>query len=717
MPARNFVMISIDDMRTVNNWGHFTPLIETPNMDRLAGMGTVFERAVTQVPLCNPSRTSVLTGMQPSKTNVLDNDTPWFESVDPADTLPAVLRDAGVYVAMFGKHFHTDTLSQAQQNRMFDEYLAPFTTSGSRSQVIEDGVQHDTPFASGRYGGTGLPDDVTTNAALDFLRETAPALQDPFFLGVGISKPHLDWWVPSRYFDLYDPAEIRAALRRSLDDGTIIPGNGEYFDVPPMTNASRVHPQIAADFDLWADYIHAYLASVSYADAKVGQILDAIAADPDLAADTAILMWSDHGYHLGDKDSWGKFTHWKEATQVPFILYDPEAAGGQTANQIVSLVDIFPTVLDSMGIDVPDRLSLGGESLLPIVQDTEIDWYDPGTGRGIALTTIYGSVSIRAHVPGRGDLRYTWYPDGTEELYDITRDPDEHVNRLNYQTGEGLTAADNTIRNIMRNLMDDHLERNGYLISDGSGQTTGSAAEEMLIAPDEPGPHVLAGGGGDDAYMLYRNAGIIEAAGGGTDTVFLRNNVEATFVLPAQVEAVHVMTNFTANGSANRIYGSGEPNVLNGAGGNDLLFGASGADTLGGGSGTDTLRGGAARDRLTGGSGRDTLDGGSGNDILLFLAAGDSTPTASDVLVAFDAPGSAAGDRIDLSAIDANSQTSGNQAFQFGGTGIGRVRVINNGANSEVLANTDTDSAAEIRIVIQDGAVQAAGYTAGDLVL
>jgi hypothetical protein len=145
---------------------------------------------------------------------------------------------------------------------------------------------------------------------------------------------------------------------------------------------------------------------------------------------------------------------------------------------------------------------------------------------------------------------------------DITRDPNEHVDRLNYQTGEGLTAADNTLRNIMRNLMVDHLERNGYPISDGSGQTTGSAAEEMLIAPDEPGSRVLAGSNGGDAYMPYRNASIVEAAGGGTDTVFLRNNVEANFVLPAQVEVVHVMTNFTANGSANRIYGSGQPNVL-----------------------------------------------------------------------------------------------------------------------------------------------------------
>ena len=120
--ARNFLMLSIGDMRTINNWGHFTPLIETPNIDRLAAMGTTFERAVTQVPLCNPSRTSVLSGLEPSRTGVLDNALVWQERVDPADTLPAVLKAAGAYVAMFGKIFHDEsTITAAQQQVMFDE--------------------------------------------------------------------------------------------------------------------------------------------------------------------------------------------------------------------------------------------------------------------------------------------------------------------------------------------------------------------------------------------------------------------------------------------------------------------------------------------------------------------------------------------------------------------------------------------------------------------
>ena len=213
-----------------------------------------------------------------------------------------------------------------------------------------------------------------------------------------------------------------------------------------MSRPSGEHATIGANFDLWADYIHAYLAAVSYADAKIGQVLDALEADPALAADTAIVLWSDNGYHLGDHDRWSKFTNWREATEVPLIVVDPDAAGGQVAEQVVSLVDLFPTVLDIMGIDTPARLDLSGESLLPIVEDTDTAWYDPDSGRGVALTTVLGAVSIRAVVPGHGDIRYTRYPDGKKEIYNLTADPDEHVNRLNYTTGKGLSAKDDALQ-------------------------------------------------------------------------------------------------------------------------------------------------------------------------------------------------------------------------------------------------------------------------------
>ena len=145
MAARNFLMLSVDDMRTIGNWGRFTPLIETPNIDRLAEMGTTFERAVTQVPLCNPARTSVLSGQQPSRTGVLDNAMVWHERVNPADTLPGVLKAAGAYVAMFGKLFHDETtLTPAQQSLMAPHWLS--TWDGNRHVGSSCGEKRTRPL-------------------------------------------------------------------------------------------------------------------------------------------------------------------------------------------------------------------------------------------------------------------------------------------------------------------------------------------------------------------------------------------------------------------------------------------------------------------------------------------------------------------------------------------------------------------------------------------
>jgi arylsulfatase A-like enzyme len=566
-------------------------------------MGTTFERAVTQIPLCNPSRTSVLSGQQPSQTGVLDNSIFWYDRVDPADTLPAVLRDAGAYVAMFGKNPHSDPIAPEHQAILFDEFLFP-PNEGNPGQVIHDGVFHTTPFKSGRYGGSAdsLFDEQTAEAAIDFLENRAGDLTQPFFLSVGISKPHLDWWAPPEFFNRYDQAEIRAALKQSLQDGTIIPGNGEYFDVPPMIRPASVHKQMAADMDLWVDYIHAYLAAVSYADAKVGEVLDALEDDPALAKDTAILLWSDHGYHLGDKDRWEKFTHWREATEVPFIIVDPDASGGQTANQVVSLVDIFPTVLDLMGINAPAGLNLSGNSLRPIVKDVDVGWYDPDAGKGVALTTIYGSFSIRAQVPGKGDLRYTIYPDGTEELYNLTKDPGEHVNRLNYNTGAGLTPADNQLHTLMRGLMDDKLEDNHVLLSDGTHAVVGTGADELLVSTKGFGSNNMTGGAGDDTYVLYGIATVTEKAGGGFDSIVLLNpSIEATFKLPANVEAIQVQRNFTGNDGNNWIVAMGGGGTLKGGGGNDNIRASDGAYLVDGGAGNDRLFGEDRPDTLLGG--------------------------------------------------------------------------------------------------------------------
>lgn len=755
MASGNVVMIALDDLRSVEDWGNFSSLVVTPNIDRLMDAGTTFERAVAQVPLCNPSRSSVFTGRQPSATGIIDNEVPWYERNDPADTLPAVLRQSGAYVAMYGKNLHTDPIPLAAQRIMFDDFLYP-ASDVRTNQILNDDVRHFNPFVTGHYGGPdNLRDAQTAAAAVDFLTDTAPDLTKPFYLGVGISKPHLDWVVPTAYWNLYDESEIRAALEESLSDGTIIPAVDEYFDVPPMTRPSSVADTIAANMDLWVDYIHGYLASVSYADSKVGQVLDAIEADPELAASTSIILWGDNGFHLGDQSRWQKNTPWRTATEVPLVIAQPGVEGGQHASSVVSLVDLYPTVLDLMGITQPKGLRLDGTSLVPLATNANASWYDPNAGRGVALSLVEGIVSLRAVVPGYGDLRYSLYPDGREELYDLTRDPYEHVNRLD-SDGDGLTARDNRMHRTMAAVLDERLEAASIHLSEHGARINGSARSEMFISSSSNEGDVFAGRNGDDSYILYARATIVEQAGGGNDSLFIMNRqLEQNYQLPTGIEVVKVMANFTGNGADNWIAASDPRGTLRGMGGDDTLSagtgaggytleGGRGADVLNGGNGTDVLRGSNGDDVLRGGNDRDTLAGGAGDDLLrggdqndllwgglgrdrligetgrdtfVYRAAAESPNGRPDVIRGFDLPGSGNGDRIDLSAIDANTGVAGNQAFHFKGTAAGHVRVVNDGAHTVILANTDRDAAPELRIVIEDFATQASAYTADDFVL
>lgn len=751
MAKKNVIMFTIDDLRSTADWGHFASLVKTPNLDRLMEQGTTFERAINQVPLCNPSRSSVFTGQSPSHTGILDNTIPWYDRVDPSETLPAVLRDAGAYVAMYGKNFHE--VSSDLEQTLFDDYFQT-KVDWTPGQLIKSDMSHSAPFRSSYYGGPdNLRDARIADHAVSFLENQAPALSKPFFLAVGLSKPHLDWVVPKSFYDLYDEDEIRAALNQSLSDGTIIPGRGELTDVPGMNGP--MYDSVNADLDLWVDYIHAYLASVTYADSKIGKVLNALEADPELRSDTSIILWSDNGYHLGDKNRWEKTTPWRAATEVPLVIVDPDKPGGQVAKQIVSLTDIYPTVLDMMDVSKPRDLDLAGSSLLPIVANRNLSWHDPDSGKGLALSMVYGAVSLRADVPGQGDFRYTLYPDGTQELYDITRDPDEHTNRLNYHTGAGLTARDNTILAAMKALFQERVADAHIHLSTGKASLSGSSVDDLFVSTKYEGTNSFAGGNGDDTYILYRNATVTEKAGGGFDSVTLLNPaMEAKFVIPTNVEMVQVARYAVGNASDNWIYatgrsgtlsglagndhlraGKGDGFVVDGGTGNDELLGRNGADTLRGGDGNDTvtageqsdlLEGGAGADILSGESGRDTLVGGLGSDrltggaerdVFRFLTSSDSSAKSSDVVTDFVGAGPVTGDVIDLSAIDANDRLQGNQAFVIGGQSAGHLRITEDQGNTVIIGNTDADTASEFRLVIADGSVHATDYNAADFIL
>ena len=434
-------------------------------------MGTTFERAVTQVPLCNPARTSVLSGLQPSKTGILDNPTPWYERVDPADTLPGVLKAAGAYVAMFGKHFHTEApIDPAQRARMFDEFIPVNNTGGTSAQVIQDGLRHDQPFATGRYRkASDLEDEHTVDAAVEFLRERAGDLDEPFFLGVGITKPHLNWWVPSAYFDLYDPAAIRAALRTEpagrLDHSRQRRVFRRAADERALARPSRRSPRTSTSGPTTSTAISPRSAMPTRRSARCSTRSRPTRRSPPTrrsCSGATTATTSATRTSGGSSPTGRKRRRCRSSTSTPTRRAGrrrSRSSASPTSSRPCSLRWASPCRRGSASPATACCRSCGTSTSAGTI---------PATGRGIAMTTIDGSVSIRAHVPGKGDYRYTRYPDGTEELYDISRDPNEHVNRVNFDTGKGKTAADDAMRTLMSGLMDGQLAQQGYLISDGT---------------------------------------------------------------------------------------------------------------------------------------------------------------------------------------------------------------------------------------------------------
>ena len=309
---------------------------------------------------------------------------------------------------------------------MFDEFIPVDTDRRDAAQVIQDGSAARPALRlralprppTSRTSIPSTPRSTScANARATSTSRSSSASASPSRTSTG--------GCPRPYFDLYDPAEIRAALRKSLQDGTIIPGNGEYFDVPPMSVPSPDHPQIAANIDLWADYIHGYLAAVSYADAKIGEVLDALEADPALAADTAILLWSDHGYHLGDKDRWGKFTHWREATAGAVHRRRSRRAGrADRAAGRQPRRHLPDRARPRWASHVPAGSASPATACCRSSRTSTSTGTTPGPARASPSRRSTARCRSARTFPGEGDLRYTRYPDGTEELYDLSRRPE-----------------------------------------------------------------------------------------------------------------------------------------------------------------------------------------------------------------------------------------------------------------------------------------------------
>ncbi len=395
----NVLFIGIDDL---NDWigplgGH--PQARTPNLDRLAERGVTFTRAYCQAPACNPSRTSLMTGLRPSTSGVYGNADVWRDALPDAVTLPQHFMLHGYEVLGGGKTFHGPQNEAASWEAyyQFKGFLHPKLKPAN-------GIA-----GTGHFDWSGLParseeteDHKLAAWAERYLLEEH---RRPFFLAVGFYRPHLPWYAPQEFFDRFPPSATE--LPPTVD--------GDVDDVPASALRSfRDHDRVTSHGE-WNKAVAGYLACINYADANVGRVLRALDEGPN-ARDTVVVVWSDHGWQLGEKRQWRKFTLWERSARVALMLAGPGVpARDRKSGRTVELLDLYPTLIDLCGL--PDRPELEGRSLRPLLADPDAEWAKP------AITSIGpDKVSVRTE-----RWRYMRHPDG-EELYDHEVDPLEWRN-------------------------------------------------------------------------------------------------------------------------------------------------------------------------------------------------------------------------------------------------------------------------------------------------
>ena len=398
----NVLFIVVDDL---NSWvgalgGH--PQARTPNIDRLAARGVIFANAHCAAPRCNPSRTAVLTGIRPSTSGVYNNDQPWRRALPDAVTLPGYFMKHGYQVLGSGKIFHghfNDPSSWHEYHRK----PRPHQPDRLPLNQIAAAEQFD-------WGPIDLDDDDTSDAkVVAWAGERLRKRQDrPLFLACGIYRPHLPWYVPRKYFDMYPLEEVQLPAVREDD----------LEDIPPRGNEiarTRTHQKLVA-LGKWREAVQAYLASLSFSDAMVGRLMDTLDAS-EYGKDTVVVLWTDHGWHLGEKLHWRKAGLWEEATRTPLIFVVPGVTQpGGRSEAPVNLLDIYPTLTDLCGI--PPLAALEGVSLRPLLEDPQAGW------DRASLTTL----DRNNHAVRTKRWRYIRYDDGSEELYDHEADPHEWNN-------------------------------------------------------------------------------------------------------------------------------------------------------------------------------------------------------------------------------------------------------------------------------------------------
>jgi choline-sulfatase len=413
----NVLFIAIDDQ---NDWiGHLGghPMANTPNLDRLATRGTTFLNAHCNAPLCNPSRTSLMLGLRPTTTGIYGLS-PWFRNVDAWKdrvTLPQHFKAQGYRTFTSGKIYHGDVGGPHQRSLEFDVWgpaggigaipkqkLIPPTPMGNHP-LVDWGVFPHQDEDKGDYHVASWTIEQIKNAPRD----------QPFFIAAGFFLPHVPCYATQKWFDLYpdDDSVLPSILESDRDDTPRFSWYLHWQLPEPRLKWVRANDQ-------WRNLVRSYLACTSFVDAQVGRLLAAL-DDAGLADNTVVVVWGDHGWHLGEKAITGKNTLWERSTRVPLIFAGPGVTPGGRCPQPAELLDLYPTLLELCGL--PAHGDLEGLSLVPQLRNAAARRERP------AVTSHnQGNHGIRSE-----RWRYVRYADDSEELYDMEKDPKEWINLAN----------------------------------------------------------------------------------------------------------------------------------------------------------------------------------------------------------------------------------------------------------------------------------------------
>lgn len=398
----NILMICIDDL---NDWvvflgGH--PDVKSPHLDALARRARHFTNAHCVVPVCSASRVSIMSGLH-ATTHGSYEFGPSYQSIPRLREVPCLqqyFRDHGYRTYAGGKVLHhgfRGSLQEAIEVRLG-------RAGGPRPPKTMN-------WPGGAWDWGAFPERDAQMFDDQLARKTAAVLagqhDKPFFISVGFFRPHVPLLVPQKWFDLYDRDSLTLPKAPASD----------LADLPPnlrgRINVEPVHREVV-EKGAWRGLVHAYLASISFVDHCVGLVMEGLAKGPH-SDETLVVLWSDHGFHLGEKHQWAKRYLWEEATRVPFLIAGPGIEPGG-CDEPVSLLDLYPTLVEKCGL--PANESLDGLSLLPQLKDPAAPRERP-----VLTSSFFGNHAIRSK-----DWRYLRYADGAEELYDHRRDPDEFDN-------------------------------------------------------------------------------------------------------------------------------------------------------------------------------------------------------------------------------------------------------------------------------------------------